>query len=424
MGGKYERHGGRTSFDNSAAVQRWPEHRYARCSVIPSRRAPHQCLDDGPRQRLQAAEKILREAAWHVKEEHRQAVEKLLREAKEASQTAARNYCEKPLDQAECDALAAHVSTYGPPLSQQVAEELRARVALLSEEIKLSDVSRLLSEIADSAHIDSKHQECAKSQIRLMQKVFKWSQVSHRRYEHWAKMVDNREAPIFAVFAQKLRQTLRANHKDVANLDRTLDQAECDALAAHVSTYGPPLSQQVAEELPARVALLSEEIQLQDVSGLLSEIADSAHTDSKHQECAESQIRLMQAMRWPISHRRYGKSTKYVDRREAPAFAAFASHAHQLVSNEELLHDSGPLDDAVTSSVVKIQAWWRGYAAMARVERIIQSLEPNVEEPWCPYPMANPVTICTGTPNQSGMSTSPTPTVPSTLPWKAYEQCI
>merc|ERR1740115_617869 len=49
-------------------------------------------------------------------------------------------------------------------------------------------------------------------------------------------------------------------------LDRPLDQAECDALAAHVSTYGPPLSQQVAEELRARVALLSEEIQLQDVS--------------------------------------------------------------------------------------------------------------------------------------------------------------
>ena len=207
-------------------------------------------------------------------------------------------------------------------------------------------------------------------------------------------------------------------------LDRALDQAECDALAAHVSTYGPPLSQQVAEELRARVALLSEEIQLQDVSGLLSEIADSAHINSKHQECAESQIQLMQAMLWPISHRKYGMITKYVDRREAPAFAAFASHAHQLVSNEELLHDSGPLDDAVTSSVVKIQAWWRGYAAMARVERIIQSLEPNVEEPWCPYPMANPVTICTGTPNQSGMSTSPTPTVPSTLPCKAYEQCI
>merc|ERR1740117_2831681 len=207
-------------------------------------------------------------------------------------------------------------------------------------------------------------------------------------------------------------------------LDRALGQAECDALAAHVSTYGPPLSQQVAEELRARVALLSEEIQLQDVSGLLSEIADSAHIDSKHQECAESQIRLMQAMLWPISHRKYGMITKYVDRREAPAFAAFASHAHQLVSNEELLHDSGPLDDAVTSSVVKIQAWWRGYAAMARVERIIQSLEPDVEEPWCPYPMANPVTICTGTPNQSGMSTSPTPTVPSTLPCKAYEQCI
>merc|ERR1712166_1379113 len=74
-------------------------------------------------------------------------------------------------------------------------------------------------------------------------------------------------------------------------LDRPLDQAECDALAAHVSTYGPPLSQQVAEELRARVALLSEEIQLQDVSGLLSEIADSAHIDSKHQECAGSQIR-------------------------------------------------------------------------------------------------------------------------------------
>merc|ERR1712195_168867 len=92
---------------------------------------------------------------------------------------------DRPLDQAECDALAAHDSTYGPPLSQQVAEELRARVALLSEEIKLSDVSRLLSEIADSAHIDSKHQECAKSQILLMQKVFKWSQASHRRYEHW-----------------------------------------------------------------------------------------------------------------------------------------------------------------------------------------------------------------------------------------------
>merc|ERR1740115_384811 len=131
-------------------------------------------------------------------------------------------------------------------------------------------------------------------------------------------------------------------------LDRPLDQAECDALAAHVSTYGPPLSQQVAEELRARVALLSEEIQLQDVSGLLSEIADSAHTDSKHQECAESQIQLMQAMLWTISHRKYGKITKYVDRREAPAFAAFASHAHQLVLNEELLHDSGPLDDAVT----------------------------------------------------------------------------
>merc|ERR1712166_650340 len=218
-------------------------------------------------------------------------------------------------------------------------------------------------------------------------------------------------------------QRLQANTA-TDKLDRPLDQAECDALAAHVSTYGPPLSQQVAEELRARVALLSEEIQLSDVSGLLSEIADSAHIDSKHQECAESQIQLMQAMLWPISHRKYGKITKYVDRREAPAFAAFASHAHQLVLNEELLHDSGPLDDAVTSSVVKIQAWWRGYAAMARVERIIQSLEPNVEEPWCPYPMANPVTICTGTPNQSGMSTSPTPTVPSTLPCKAYEQCI
>merc|ERR1740117_1964721 len=152
-------------------------------------------------------------------------------------------------------------------------------------------------------------------------------------------------------------------------LDRPLDQAECDALAAHVSTYGPPLSQQVAEELRARVALLSEEIQLQDVSGLLSEIADSAHIDSKHQECAGSQIQLMQAMLWPISHRKYGKITKYVDRREAPAFAAFASHAHQLVLNEELLHESGPLDDAVISSVVKIQAWWRGCAAMAKVER-------------------------------------------------------
>ena len=186
--------------------------------------------------------------------------------------------------------------------------------------------------------------------------------------------------------------------------EKPLDQAECDALAAHVSTYGPPLSQQVAEELRARVALLSEEIKLPDVSGLLSEIADSAHTDNKHQECAESQIRLMQAMMWPISHRRYGRITKYVDRREAPAFAAFASHAHQLVLTEE---------------VVKIQAWWRGCAAMARVERIIQSLESNVEEPWCPYPMANPVTICTGTPNQSGMSPSPTPTVPSTSPWKA-----
>merc|ERR1712166_925687 len=230
-----------------------------------------------------------------------------------------------------------------------------------------------------------------------------------------------------AAMAKVERDVAFASHGQQSatdELDRPLDQAECDALAAHVSTYGPPLSQQVAEELRARVALLSEEIQLQDVSGLLSEIADSAHIDSKHQECAGSQIRLMQAMLWPISHRKYGKITKYVDRREAPAFAAFPSHAHQLVLNEELLHDSGPLDDAVTSSVVKIQAWWRGYAAMARVERIIQSLEPNVEEPWCPYPMANPVTICTGTPNQSGMSTSPTPTVPSTLPWKAYEQCI
>merc|ERR1712166_68909 len=163
-------------------------------------------------QRLQAAQ------------EHRQAG------VKEASQMvdfafashgqqSATDKLDRALGQAECDALAAHVSTYGPPLSQQVAEELRARVALLSEEIQLSDVSGLLSEIADSAHINSKHQECAESQILLMQKVFKWSQVSHRRYEHWAKMVDNREAPIFAVFAQKLRQTLRANHKDVANLD-------------------------------------------------------------------------------------------------------------------------------------------------------------------------------------------------------------
>merc|ERR1712195_44380 len=150
-------------------------------------------------------------------------------------------------------------------------------------------------------------------------------------------------------------------------LDRPLDQAECDALAAHVSTYGPPLSQQVAEELRARVALLSEEIQLQDVSGLLSEIADSAHIDSKHQECAGSQIRLMQAMLWPISHRKYGKITKYVDRREAPAFAAFASHAHQLVLNEELLHESGPLDDAVTSSVVKFRGTLPTVAAESEV---------------------------------------------------------
>merc|ERR1712166_23596 len=161
----------------------------------------------------------------------------------------------------------------------------------------------------------------------------------------------------YAAMARVERDVVFASHGQQSatdKLDRALGQAECDALAAHVSTYGPPLSQQVAEELRARVALLSEEIQLQDVSGLLSEIADSAHIDSKHQECAGSQIRLMQAMLWTISHRKYGKITKYVDRREAPAFAAFASHAHQLVLNEELLHDSGPLDDAVTSSVVKI----------------------------------------------------------------------
>merc|ERR1712166_1341076 len=174
----------------------------------------------------------------------------------------------------------------------------------------------------------------------------------------------------YAAMARVERDVVFASHGQQSatdKLDRALGQAECDALAAHVSTYGPPLSQQVAEELRARVALLSEEIQLQDVSGLLSEIADSAHIDSKHQECAGSQIQLMQAMLWPISHRKYGKITKYVDRREAPAFAAFASHAHQLVLNEELLHESGPLDDAVTSPVVKFRGTLPTVAAESEV---------------------------------------------------------